>query len=129
MHTRCVRGGTVRSGQGVNVPAERLGLPAVTDRDREGLARALDLGVDLIAQSFVRGPDDIEELRELMGERVVPIVAKIETKPAIENIEAILDVTDALWSPAATWAWSCPWSRSPCCRRTCSAPLAAPAGP
>ena len=96
VHMRCVRGGTVRSGQGVNVPAERLSLPAVTPRDREGLARALDMGVDLIAQSFVRGPEDIVEMRELMGERVVPIVAKIETKPAIENIEAILDVSDAL---------------------------------
>ena len=65
--TECVRGGTVRSGQGVNVPAERLGLPAITERDREGLARALDLGVDLVAQSFVRGPQDIKELRALMG--------------------------------------------------------------
>ncbi|HEY6567895.1 MAG TPA: pyruvate kinase, partial [Actinomycetota bacterium] len=76
VHLQCVRGGIVRSGQGVNVPAERLSLPAVTDRDREGLARALDMEVDLIAQSFVRGPDDIEELRGLMGDRVVPIVAK-----------------------------------------------------
>ena len=69
MRTECVRGGTVRSGQGVNVPAERLSLPAVTERDREGLARALDLGVDLVAQSFVRGPQDINELRALMGDR------------------------------------------------------------
>jgi pyruvate kinase len=96
VRTECVRGGTVRSGQGVNVPAERLGLPAVTDRDREGLARALDLGVDLIAQSFVRGPEDVAELRSVMGERGVPIVAKIETKPAVEAIDAILEVTDAL---------------------------------
>ena len=96
VRTECVRGGTVRSGQGVNVPAERLGLPAVTDRDREGLARALDLGVDLVAQSFVRDPGDIVELRSLMGDRAVPIVAKIETKPAVEHIEKILRVTDAL---------------------------------
>ncbi len=96
VRTECVRGGTVRSGQGINVPAERLGLPAVTDRDREGLSRALDLGVDLIAQSFVRGPDDVVELRSLMGDRVVPIVAKIETKPAVESIDAILGVTDAV---------------------------------
>ncbi len=94
--TTCVRGGLVRSGQGVNVPAERLGLPAVTQRDRDGLARALDMGVDVVAQSFVREAADIEELRSLMGSDVVPIVAKIETGPAIENIEAILDVTDAL---------------------------------
>ena len=96
VRTECVRGGTARSGQGVNVPAERLGLPAVTDRDREGLARALELGVDLVAQSFVRGPEDVVELRSLMGDRAVPIVAKIETKPAVEAIEQILDVTDAL---------------------------------
>ena len=96
VRTECVRGGTVRSGQGVNVPAERLGLPAVTDRDRECLARALDLGVDLIAQSFVRGPDDVAELRAAMGDRAAPIVAKIETKPAVESIDAILEVTDAV---------------------------------
>jgi pyruvate kinase len=68
----------------------------VTERDREGLARALDLGVDLIAQSFVREAGDVHELRSLMGDQVVPIVAKIETKPAIEHIESILEVTDAL---------------------------------
>ncbi len=96
VRTDCVRGGTVRSGQGVNVPAERLSLPAVTERDREGLVRALDLGVDLVAQSFVRDPDDVKELRSLMGERAVPIVAKIETKPAVEQIEKILRVTDAV---------------------------------
>ena len=96
LRTECVRGGIVRSGQGVNVPAERLTLPAVTERDREGLARALDLGVDLVAQSFVRESGDLLELRALMGERIVPIVAKIETKPAIENLGSILEVTDAL---------------------------------
>ena len=96
VQTECVRGGIVRSGQGVNVPAERLGLPPVTDRDRESLARALTLGVDLVAQSFVREASDIQELRALMGEAVLPIIAKIETKPAVENIEAILEVSDAL---------------------------------
>jgi pyruvate kinase len=56
----------------------------------------LSLRVDLVAQSFVRGPQDIVELRSLMGERAVPIVAKIETKPAVDRIEGILEVTDAL---------------------------------
>ncbi len=96
IHTECVRGGSVRGGQGVNVPAERLGLPAVTDRDREGLVRALDMGADLIAQSFVRSPDDVRELRSLMGGRSVPIVAKIETRPAVDDVDRILDEADAL---------------------------------
>jgi pyruvate kinase len=96
VRTEVVRGGRIRSHQGVNVPAERLSLPAVTARDLECLTRALDLGVDMIAQSFVRRADDVHELRAAMGERVVPVVAKIETRPAVERIDSILDVTDAL---------------------------------
>jgi pyruvate kinase len=96
VRTRCVSGGAARSGQGVNVPAERLGLPAVTPRDREGLARAIALRVDLVAQSFVRSPDDVRELRSAMGDDAVPIVAKIETRPAVENVEHILREADAI---------------------------------
>jgi pyruvate kinase len=94
--TEVVRGGSVRSGAGVNVPAERLSLPAITTRDREGLARALDLGVDLVAQSFVRRAADVIGLRALMGERQVPIVAKIETRPAVDDIDRILAEAEAL---------------------------------
>jgi len=67
VQTRCVAGGTVRSGQGVNVPAEQLSLPAVTNRDREGLARALDLeGSHTIN---VAGPEELSLRRmcELIG--------------------------------------------------------------
>ncbi len=96
VRTECVAGGIVRSGQGVNVPAERLGLPAVTDADRAGLARALDLGADFVAQSFVRAPSDVRELRATMGDRSVPIVAKIETRPAVDDIEGILVEADAV---------------------------------
>ena len=94
--TDVVKGGSVRSGAGVNVPAERLSLPAITERDRESLTNALDLGVDLVAQSFVRGAADVIGLRALMGWRAVPIVAKIETRPAVEGIGALLDQTDAI---------------------------------
>ena len=92
----CVRGGLIRSGQGVNLPAERLGLPAVTERDHECLARALGMRVDIVAQSFVRAPEDVRELRSIMGDRAVPIVAKIETRPAVRAIEGILDEADAV---------------------------------
>jgi pyruvate kinase len=93
--TECVRAGTVRSRQGVNVPAERLALPPVTDRDREMLRHVLDLEVDLVAQSFVRDPGDLEQLRTAMDDRPVPIVAKIETRPAVDEFDRILDVADA----------------------------------
>ncbi|HEX9121966.1 MAG TPA: pyruvate kinase [Actinomycetota bacterium] len=94
--TEVVRAGSIRARAGVNVPAERLGLPAITERDREGLTRALALDVDLVAQSFVRGAADLIDLRALMGERTVPIVAKIETRPAVDAIDAVLAEADAL---------------------------------
>ncbi|HEU4356435.1 MAG TPA: pyruvate kinase [Actinomycetota bacterium] len=94
--TDVVKGGSVRSGAGVNVPAEHLSLPAITERDREALTNALDLGVDLVAQSFVRGGEDVVGLRALMGWREVPIVAKIETRPAVEGIADILARADAI---------------------------------
>ncbi|MGZ4153233.1 MAG: pyruvate kinase [Actinomycetota bacterium] len=94
--TEVVRGGQIRARAGLNVPAERLRLPAITDRDRLALATAIELGVDLVAQSFVRSADDVVELRRLMGDRLVPIVAKIETRPAVEAIEAIVEHADAV---------------------------------
>lgn len=94
--TEVVRAGHVRSGAGLNAPAERLSLPAITTRDREGLGRALDLGVDLVAQSFVRGAQDVVDLRALMASRAVPIVAKVETRPAVEGFADLLERTDAV---------------------------------
>lgn len=94
--TEVVKPGSIRSRAGVNVPAERLSLPAITERDRQALTDALDLGVDLVAQSFVRSAEDVIGLRALMGWREVPIVAKIETRPAVEGIAAILARTDAI---------------------------------
>jgi pyruvate kinase len=96
VRTECVRAGQVGSGQGVNVPAERLSVAPITQRDRDGLERALDLGVDFVAQSFVRAADDIVALRLEMGDRGVPIVAKIETRPAVDAFEQILEVADAV---------------------------------
>jgi pyruvate kinase len=94
--TEVVRGGRVRARAGVNVPAERLRLPAITDRDRVALAAAIELGVDLVAQSFVRSSDDVVTLRGLMGKRPLPIVAKIETRPAVEAIASIVHHADAV---------------------------------
>jgi pyruvate kinase len=96
VETEIVRGGTIRSRAGVSVPSERLSGPTLTDADRADLPRAIELGADYIGQSFVRRAEDIEALRGLMGPDGPPIVAKIETRPAIDNFEAICDATDAV---------------------------------
>ena len=91
--TEVVRGGTIRSRAGVSVPSRRL-TPALTE-DRADVPIALELGVDYVAQSFVRRAEDIETLRGLLGERSPPIVAKIETRPAIDDF----DRSSRSWTP------------------------------
>jgi len=94
--TEVVRGGTVRSRGGVNVPSERLSLPAITPKDEQDLAWALGAGVDLVAQSFVRTAKDCEALLSLMPERRPLLVAKIETSSAVAEAQAILEPADAI---------------------------------
>lgn len=91
-----VTGGVLRSHAGVNVPAVRLSLPAITDRDREDLVRARALGADYIAQSFVRQASDVDALRAELGEPTIPVVAKIETGAAVEAAADILQAADAV---------------------------------
>lgn len=94
--TEVVRGGTVRSRAGLNVPSERLGIPAITPKDRDDLSWAVGEGVDMIAQSFVRGAFDVRALAGLMGEPHPVLVAKIETKAAVEDAAAIIAAADAV---------------------------------
>ncbi|CAN5623472.1 pyruvate kinase [soil metagenome] len=94
--TDVVLGGTIRSRQGVSIPSERLSTPGLTRKDRADLSHALALGADFVAQSFVRRAADVRLLRELLGPDGPPIVAKIETRPAIDAFDEILDVVQAV---------------------------------
>jgi pyruvate kinase len=94
--TEVVRAGLVRSRAGVNVPSERLGLPAITDKDQRDLAWALGAGVDMVAQSFVRRALDVRALRSLCGEIGPVVVAKIETRAAVEDAQQVIEDADAV---------------------------------
>jgi pyruvate kinase len=94
--TTVERGGTVRSRAGVNVPADRLSLPAIGDHDRELARLAVDLGIDLVGQSFVRTAADVEDLRALLGPAGPAIVAKIETRSAVDDFEAVAAAADGV---------------------------------
>ncbi|MGH2475313.1 MAG: pyruvate kinase, partial [Candidatus Limnocylindrales bacterium] len=96
IRTEVVRGGTIRARAGVAIPAARLSSPALTDKDRADIPRVIDLGADYVAQSFVRDPDDVRALRTLLGKDGPPIVAKIETRPAVEAFDSILAEVDAV---------------------------------
>ena len=94
--TEVVRGGRVRSGAGVNVPAERLGLPAITQKDESDIEWALSAEVDMIAQSFVRRAEEVRAVRSLLGRGKPLLMAKIETGPAVRDADAIIEAADAV---------------------------------
>ena len=96
VHTRVEAGGPISSRKGINAPGAALSLEAVTERDREVLAWGLEVGVDLVAQSFVRSAADVRHLRELMSGRDVPIVAKIERHEAVADIVGIVAESDVV---------------------------------
>jgi pyruvate kinase len=96
LETIVERGGTVRSRAGLSAPAERLSIPALTDRDRAAVPWLLESGVEFVGQSFVRTGADIAELRRLLGSGAPAIIAKIETRAAVDAFEGILDETDAV---------------------------------
>jgi pyruvate kinase len=100
VHTEIVVGGVLGSRKGVNLPDSRLTLPSLTEKDKRDLRFALDLGVDLIALSFVRRVEDLEACRELMREygRSVPLVAKIEKPEAVDPnvLPHIIEATNGI---------------------------------
>ncbi|HSJ06170.1 MAG TPA: pyruvate kinase [Longimicrobiales bacterium] len=92
---RVARGGLLRSNKGINLPGIRVSAPALTEKDIADLDFALGIGVDYVGLSFVQRPDDIRDLRSRISSDAL-IVAKIEKDTALENIEPILALTDAV---------------------------------
>lgn len=96
VRTLVVRGGVIRSRAGVNVPAEKLGLPAITEKDERDLTWVREASVDLVSQSFVRRAEEVRALRDLLGDAPALLVAKIETGPAVEDAGQILEAADVV---------------------------------
>ncbi|AWN47561.1 pyruvate kinase [Methylobacterium terrae] len=90
-----VTGGALTDRKGVNLPGTLLDLSPLTRKDRADLAFGLELGVDWVALSFVQKPSDMVEARALIGDRA-GLLAKIEKPQALERIEDIIRLSDAV---------------------------------
>jgi pyruvate kinase len=93
-----VHGGELADRKGINLPGVAVSAPSLTAKDRADAAFALELGIDFLAQSFVRRASDVAELKALIAEagHDTPIVAKIERPEALSHCEDILDVADSI---------------------------------
>ncbi|HEY5711501.1 MAG TPA: pyruvate kinase [Allosphingosinicella sp.] len=95
IETRVEVGGTISNNKGLNVPDVILPVAALTEKDRADLAFALEQGVDWIALSFVQRPEDVAEARRLIGGKA-SLLAKIEKPAAIDRLDDILELADAV---------------------------------
>jgi pyruvate kinase len=91
-------GGILKSNKGINLPYVKVSAPAFTEKDREDLLFGLKQGIDYVALSFVRTAEDVLEVKSLLHSMKVqvPIVSKIEKPEALDNIESIIQVSDAI---------------------------------
>lgn len=98
LEAEVIYGGTLKNRKGMNLPGVNLPVDAMTPKDKEDLQFGLQNGVDLVALSFVRHGKDIRMLRELIEKAGSPakIVAKIEMLEALDNLEEIVRLSDAV---------------------------------
>jgi len=99
VQTRVVVGGRLSDHKGLNLPGVKVSAPALTDKDRIDLKFGLELGVDFVALSFVRSPEDVLEARRLAvtpDGRRVPVIAKIERPEAVARLDEIIDASEGI---------------------------------
>lgn len=94
-----IQGGPLKSKKGVNLPNTKVSLPALTEKDIRDALFAIRAQVDWIALSFVRTPEDLRDLRDLIAansNHKIPVIAKIEKPEAVENIDKLVAYCDGL---------------------------------
>ena len=98
VEARVLRGGTLYDNNGVNLPGTELSLPPLSEKDSADLRFGLREGVDAVAVSFVRRPEDLDLCRIVMADagRQIPVIAKIETPAAVDHLEEIAAAADGL---------------------------------
>ena len=88
-------GGTLTNRKGLNLPGVILPLSPISDKDQADLELGLEIGVDWVAGSFIQRPEGVKELRERVGGRAA-IMSKLEKPAAIEHLDEIIELSDAI---------------------------------
>ena len=110
--TEVVIGGPLSNHKGVNVPSVILDVSPLTKKDRDDLRFGLDLGVEWVALSFVQRPEDLAEARKLVAGRAA-IMSKLEKPAALEHLEEIVHLSDAIMVARGDLGVECPTEEVP----------------
>jgi len=93
--TEVLNDAEISNNKGVNIPDIILPIDALTSKDKSDLIKALDMGVDWVALSFVQQAEDINKLKKIIGNKAL-VMAKIEKPSAVKNIDKIIDASDGI---------------------------------
>jgi pyruvate kinase len=93
---RMNNGGWLKSRKSINVPETKLSFSSLTEKDTADLAFLLETGVDIVCLSFICSRHEIDEVHELIGDRPIRIIAKIERREAIHNLHEIMEASDGI---------------------------------
>ncbi len=93
--TEVLNDAEISNNKGVNIPDIILPIDALTNKDKSDLIKALDMGVDWVALSFVQQAEDINKLKKIIGNKAL-VMAKIEKPSAVKNIDKIIDASDGI---------------------------------
>ena len=96
LKARVVHGGKLNGSPGLHVPSDRLRMSSPTDHDLELLDTFVEMGTDMVADSFVRSAHDIRRLGVAPAPRGPMVIAKVETKAAVSNLEGIIEASGAV---------------------------------
>ena len=99
IHCKVEVGGKIQNHKGVNVPNVVIKLPSITEKDIEDIKFGCKMGVDFIAASFIRKASDVLEVKKILKENHgehIKVISKIESQEGVDNIDAIIEVTDAV---------------------------------
>src|SRR3989344_5999645 len=122
---KIITGGDIKGRRGVNLPDSNLSVKSLTEKDLKDLEFGLKHDVDFIALSFVRRPEDIDELRVILDKRKskAKIIAKIETPQAVENIDEIIKRTDGVMVARGDLAIEIPAEKVPLIQKMIKNPV------
>ncbi|MEN2997470.1 MAG: pyruvate kinase [Brevinematia bacterium] len=95
---KTVHGGTIKERKGVNLPYTKLSISSITEKDLRDIQFCIDHDVDLLAISFVRNAKDVKQVKDILirNKKIIPVISKIEMVEAVNNIDEIIDVSDAI---------------------------------
>ena len=111
-----VVGGVIKNHKGVNVPNVEIKLPSITEKDKKDIIFGCQMGVDFIAASFIRKASDILEVKKVLSENNgshIKVIAKIESQEGVNNIDSIIEVTDAVMVARGDMGVEIPLERVP----------------